>query len=293
MIFFNNFQEKVKNILKKIENGNANESNIASLCELLEDHSDLIPEAMVALNNILQKGSMKAYNLAILALNKMAEKFIGLEYYSVDIIINSMRERKNDLRENGLLNLLGTLSKITQKYPEKMRIAVPELLMCLENSNMQGREMSYFTLSIIAVTHHDFFENRSKELIRVLNGLNTDERIYALKLTKKLVKTEKKIAADTYDLIEDMHLNHPDSKLRSEAGFTMDVLKEIVNTNPSKVNMDSVKKAVKQELSNGSGKADISDSQFTNLSELMAPDKEDLADLLEGMNLKHLIVGKV
>lgn len=293
MIFFNNFQEKVKNILKKIENGNANESNITALCELFEDHSDLIPEAMGTLNNILQKGNMKAYNLAILALNKMAEKFTGLEHYSVDIIINSMHERKNDLRENGIMNILGALSKVTQKYPERMKIAVPELLMCLENSNTQVRELSFFMLSIIAATHHEFFGDRSKELIRALNGLNTDERMYALRLTKKLVVFETKIAADTYDLIEDMRLNHPDSNLRSEAGFTMDILKEAVNTNPLKVNTDSVKKTGKQELSIARGKADLSDNLFSGLSELMAPDKEELADILEGMNLKHLIVGKV
>lgn len=292
MIFFSNFQEKVKNILKKIENGNANDSNIADLCEMLDDHPNVVPETVVTLHTILQIGNMKAYNQAILAFNKMAENYIGVENYSVDIIINSMIARKKDIRENGILNILGTLSKVTQKYPERMKIAVSELLLCLENSNPQCREISFFVLSIIAATHHEFFKGHSKELIRVMNGLNKDERIYSVRLTKKLSEYEKEIAADTYDLIEDMRLNHPDSILRSEAGFAMDVIKETLNEKP-RADKYPASRTEKQDHCRTREKVDLSENLFSGLSELMAPDKEDLADLLEGMNLQHLIVGKV
>lgn len=292
MIFFSNFQQKVKNILKKIENGNANESSIADLCEMLNDHPNMVPEAIGTLNVILQKGNMKAYNQAIFAFNKMAENYIGLEHFSVDIIVTSSIARKNDIRENGILNILGALSKIAQKYPERMKIAVPELLLCLENPNVQCREISYFVLCIIAATHHEFFNGHSKELIRVMNGLNKDERIYSVKLTKKLAKNDKEIAAATYDLIEDMRLNHPDSILRSEAGYAMDVIRETLSGKP-KLEVHPALSAEKQGNYQPRGKVDLSENLFSGLSELMAPDKEDLADLLEGMNLQHLIVGKV
>ena len=94
MIFFNNFHQKVRNIIKKIENGSAGESNMASLCGLLENHPTMIPESIEALNNILIKGDIKGYNLAISALNKLSENYIGLKYYSVDVIVSCIKERK-------------------------------------------------------------------------------------------------------------------------------------------------------------------------------------------------------
>ena len=293
MIFFNNFQKKVQIILKKIEQANANESDIASLCKLLDSHPDITPEVIGTLNNILLKGSIKAYNLVILAFNKMAQNYIGLEYYSVDVIVSCMHERKNDVHENNILNVLEILSKITQKYPQRMGIAVPELLICLENTDTKSRELSYFILSILAAAHHEFFKGRSKEIIRVLNGLNVDERIYAIRLTKKLAQQDQAIVADTFDLLEDMRLNHPDSNLRSEAGFAMDTLKEAVKKKPHRTNTRSVKKMQKPDISHLiKGRGEISDNHFSGLSELRSPDKKDLADILEGMNLKHLIVDR-
>ena len=228
MIFFNNFQEKIRNILKKIKNGNASESNIASLCELLDDHQNIIPEAIGTFEGILTKGNIKAFNSAISAYNRMAQNHVGVAHYQVDVIVSCMKDRRNELLENGMLNILEILLIITQKYPERMKNAVPELLIALESTNAKSREISYFILSILAATHHEFFKDRSKEIIRVLNGLNVDERIYAIRLTKQLAQKELAMVAETYDLLEDLRLNHPDSNLRSEAGFAMDKLKEAV-----------------------------------------------------------------
>jgi hypothetical protein len=186
----------------------------------------MIPESIEALNKIMIKGNIKASHLAICALNKLSKNYIGLEYYSIYVIISCMMERKNDLREYGMLEILEILSKITQKYPERMRIAVPELLICLENTNPIIRTISYLILSILATSHHEFFKGHSKEIIRVLNGLYVDEKIYACKLIKQLAQKDQTIVTDTYDLLEDLWLNYPDCNLRSEAGFTIDKLKK-------------------------------------------------------------------
>lgn len=278
----------MRNIIKKIENGSASESNMASLCELLDNHPAIIPESIEALNNILIKSDIKAYNWAISALNKLSENYIGLPYYSVDVIVSCMKERKNDLHENGMVKILEILSKITQKYPERMGIAVPQLLACLENTDIKSREISYFMLSILAAAHHEFFKDRSQEIIRVLNGLNVDERIYACKLIKQLAEKEQTIVADTYDLLEDMRLNHPDCKLRSEAGFAMDKVNEAVRKNSSHP-VKIMEKPGPRIL--GKDKKEIPDD-FFGLSELKAPNKKDLIDILEGMNLKHLIINR-
>lgn len=290
MFFYNNFQKKMRNIIRKIENGSAGESNMSSLCELLEDHPDMIQESIGVLNAILIKGDIKAYNSAISALNKLAEKYVGFEHFSVDVIVNCMQERKNDLRENGLLKILEILSKITQKSPERMKIAVPELFICLENTNPKSREIAHFILSIIAAAHHEFFKGRSKEVIRVLNGLYVDERIYACRLLKQLAQNDQTLVDDTHDLLEDLRLNHPDCNLRSEAGFAMDKLKEAIRKNSSGV--DRPIKLIKPEPSKlVKDRKGISDD-LSGLSELIAPNKKDIIDLLEGMDLRHMIINR-
>ncbi|MCX9082987.1 MAG: hypothetical protein OIN83_12415 [Candidatus Methanoperedens sp.] len=288
MIFYNNFQRKVRNIIKKIENGSAGESNISSLCELLEDHTDMMQESLGALNIILVKGNVKAYNCAISALNNIAEKYIGFEHYSVDVIVNCMQERKNDLREDSLLKLLEILSKLTQKSPERMKIAVPEMFICLENTNPKSRETAHFILSIIAATHHEFFEGHSRDIKRVLNGLYVDERIYACRLLKQLAQNDQTIVNDMHDLLEDLMLNHPDCNLRLEAGFAMDRLKEGIRNKSSEVDRPPklIKPGTLVEDKN------VIPEDFSGLSELIAPNKKDMIDILEGMNLKHLIINR-
>ncbi|MDO8727216.1 MAG: hypothetical protein Q7J35_14195 [Candidatus Methanoperedens sp.] len=290
MVFFNNFQKRFRNILKRIENGNASESNIASFCELLDVHKKIIPEAIGALNDILIKGNIKAFNSAISAYNRIAQNHIGEEHYLVDVIVSCMRDRRNDMRENSMLKILEILSITTQKYPERMKIAVPELLIALESNTPKSRELSFFILSILSATHHEFFKGLSKEIIRVLNGLNVDERIYAIRLTKKLAEKEQANIAETYDLIEDLCLNHPDSKLRSEAGFAMDKLKAMVKSEPvMKIQTPGPSYLIK-------GRTELSEDLFSGLPELivplMVPDKEDMIAILQGMNLEHLIVNK-
>jgi hypothetical protein len=264
MIFSHNVQKKVRTIIKKIENGNASESNIVSLGELLEDHQNLIPESIRALNKIMIEGNVKASHLAICALNKMSENYMGLEYYSIYVIISCLMERKNDLHEYRMLEILEILLKITHKYPERMRIAVPELLHCLEDTNAKSRTLSYFMLSILAGAHPEFFKGHSNKIIRVLNGLYVDERIYACRLIKQLAQKDQTMVTDTYDILEDLWLSGPDGNLRSEAGFAMDTLKEAVGKNPSQ------------------------EEYFSRLRELTSTYDKDLIDILEGVDLKNL-----
>jgi len=265
MIFSNNSQKKIQNIIKKIENENSSESNIVSLCELLENHRNMIPDSIRALNKIIIKGNLKASYSAIHALNKLSENYTGLEYYSIYVLISCVMERKNDLDENSMLKILEILSKITQKYPERMKIAVPELLICLENSNAFNRTLSYFMLSILAVSHPEFFKGHSKRIIRILNGLYVDERIYACRLIKQLAQKDQTTVTDTYDILEDLWLNNLDCNVRSEAGFALDMLKEVSGMIPS-------------------------ESYFSGLKELRSPNKNDLIDIIEGMNLRHMII---
>lgn len=286
-----NPEKKVQSILKNIEAGRANEANIISLVELLDMHPSIVPRVIGTLNGILEKNDIKAQYSAIFAINKLAEDYIGLADYSVDAIVGFMQKRKEDLRENDMLKILEILFKITQKYPERMGAAVPELLMSLENTSKIVREMAYFMLALLAITHYEFFRVHSKKMIRSLYGLNLDERAYTCRLIRKIAEKDWTIVADIYDVLEDLSLNHPDSNLRSEAAYAIDKLKETVRHRHSETKAQPVKAMqksglvplIKDELR-------ISDGFFSELADLIAPNEEDLKNVLAEMGLRHMIV---
>ncbi len=286
-----NKQKKVQSILKNIEDGKAGEANIASLTELLDIEPSLVPGVIETLNNILQKGDVRACSTAILALNKIVENNPGLEDYSIDVIVNCMKKRKEDLREESITWILEILLRITQRYPERMGVAVPELLTCLKNTSIKVRVKAYFLLALLAITNHEFFRGRSRNLIQVLNGLNLDERIKACRLIKKIAEKDRTIVADTYEVLEDLRLNHPDNNLRSEAAFAIDML--TAGKKPSKTNVESVKPVQKSGfVSQISDESELYDKSFSEFADLVTPDEEDLKNALEAMGLRHLIVKK-
>lgn len=282
-------QKKVLSILKNIEDGKANEANTDHLTELLDIQPSIVPEVMQTLNVILQKGNAKAFSSAIQAIDKITENNPGLEDYSLKVIVNCMQKRKEDLHEENILNILEILIKITQNYSERMGATVPELLVCLKNSSIKVREKAYFLLALLAITHHEFFTGRSKDIIRVLNGLNLDERIKACRLIRKIAVKDRAIMVDTYDVLEDLRLNHPDSNLRSEAAFAMDKLQEPAGKNPS--GPDSVKPVpVADPLI--TDEAEVPDESTSEFTDLIAPNEEDLKEALEAMGLKYLVTKK-
>ena len=289
MILNINLSKKVRNILKKIVNGKASERDLSSLVELLDEEPCIVPEVTEVLNSILKNSNIKARNSAISALNKMSKYYLGLADYSVDFIVGCMQKSKKDFHSDSMVKILEILLKITERYPERMEIAVPELLMCLQNISATIREKAYFILALLAITHHEFFVGHSKEIVRHLNGLNLDERIYACKLIRIIAEKDHKIIENTYDILDDLRLNHPFNNLRREAAYTIERLEEL--SKHSKVDRSPVKTI--QEPSIGSiigTETEFSSESFSELSELISPDKEELKNMLEGMGLKHLIV---
>ncbi len=272
-----NPQKKAQSILKNIEEGKANEANTNYLTELLDIQPSIAPDVMQTLNVILQKGNAKACSCAIQAMDKITENNPGMEDHSLKIILDCMQKRKEDLHEDDTLKILEILLRITQKYSERMGATVPEILVCLKNTSIKVREKAYFLLALLAITHHEFFIGRSKDLIRVLNGLNLDERIKACRLIRKIAMKDRTIVADTYDVLEDLRLNHPDSNLRAEAAFAIDKFKETAG------------KPVQKPVA---GSLITDEAGVPEFTDLVTPNEEDLKNALEAMGLKYLVVNK-
>ncbi len=225
MVWLRNPRKKIQDILIKIGKGRVNEADIASLIELLGKQPAAVPEVIGVLAGILKRENTDAYNAAITTLSIIAEKEPELVAGSLDAIMGCIHRGEKELPEDWILDSLDILIKITQKCPERMGVAVPDLIMCLENISTDIREKSYFLLALLAIMKPEVFRGHSKELVRVLNGLNIDERIYACRLIKKIAERDPKIVEDTYDVLEDLRLNHLDSNLRSEAAYAVEMLK--------------------------------------------------------------------
>ncbi len=291
MVWLRNPKKKIQDILIKIGKGRVNEADIASLMELLGRQPSAVPEVIGVLAGILKRENTDAYNAAITTLSIIAEKEPELVADSLDAIMGCIRRGEKEFPDDWILDSLDILIKISQKCPEKMGVAVPDLIMCLENISTAVREKSYFLLALLAIMKPGIFTGHSKELVRILNGLNIDERIYACRLIKKIAERDPKIVEDTYDVLEDMHLNHIDSNLRSEAAYAVEMLKVKDNTSGL---VKSNKKPSKKRRKTKSGcltkdKSGASDIPFSELADLIVPDENDVKDILKGLKLDHLI----
>ena len=225
MTFLQNKQKQFEKIIKDIEKGNTSESNASSLMEILNDQPSMIPEVIRSLSYIMSKVDQKPYIAACQVLNLIADEYPDIVSDSLEMIIELLKYREKELNENEWLHTLELFTKIYQGYPEKIKTAVPGLLTALGNSNPDIRGEAYFLLITIATNNPDSFKDRSKELIRVLSGINIDERINGCKIIGKIAEKNPEIVEKTYGLVEDLFLNHPDNNLRKEAGFTVDKLR--------------------------------------------------------------------
>jgi hypothetical protein len=314
MGWLRNPKKKIQDILIKIGKGRVSEADMASLIELLGKQPSAIPEVIGVLAGILKRENTDAYNAAITALSIIAEKEPELVAGSLDAIMSCIRRGEKEFPEDWILDSLDILIKISQKCPERMGVAVPDLIMCLENISTAIREKSYFLLALLAIVKPEVFRGHSKELVRVLNGLNIDERIYACRLIKKIAERDPKIVEDTHDVLEDLHLNHIDSNLRSEAAYAVEELKVKEKNIKQKPSRGAVKLASSRE-DNTSGlikadkisskrrkrvkagyltkdKSGASDIPFSELANLIVPNEKDVKDILKGLGLNHLIMKK-
>lgn len=225
MTFLQNKQKQFEKIIKEIKKGNIRESDESSLMQILRDQPLMIPDAIKSLSYIMSKVDQKPYIAACQVLNLIAEEHPDIVSDSLEMIIELLKYREKELNENEWLPTLELLIKIYHGYPEKIKIAVPGLLTALGNSNPDIRAEAFFLLILIATNNPDYFKDHSKELIRVLSGINIDERINGCKIIGKIAERNPEIVEKTYDLVEDLFLNHPDNNLRKEAGFTADKLR--------------------------------------------------------------------
>ena len=290
MIWSQDPQKELQNIFKKMETGRVKEANLDSLVQLLGKQPSMIPEAIKMLTGLAQNGDIRVCSSVITTLNRAAEKKVRIPAESVNVVVCCMQKGKQGFHEDLMLDAIEILLKIYQEYPERMSIAVPELLACLESISPKIRNKAYLILDSLVVTRTEFFLGRSKELIRVLNSLSVDARIYGCSLIKNISIKNPVFVMDTYCVVEDLRLNHPDFRLRSEAGYTIEKLKP--KEQPAKPVV--VKVETTKQVKNNASDMDLiaQEKPLYECTNLVIPDDADLKTMLETMGLKHLIKKK-
>jgi len=95
---------------------------------------------------------------------------------------------------------------------------------------------------------------------------------------------------DTYAVVEDLRMNHPDSRLRSEAGYAAEKLKPKEQLAKPDAAVVEIAKHVKDNASDMDLIAH--EKPLYECTNLVIPDDADLKTMLETMGLKHLIKKK-
>ena len=222
MLFFNSQKRKIQKVLRNIEKGRITQPDLIFIKEANSKEPSILPEMMGLITSILDKGNTGSFSSAIRALNAVADNDIGAASKSFGVVAACLRK---DLKKEEMIITLDIIYKISKNYPDLMGTAVPELINCLQNIDSSVREKAYFLLAPLADGHPEFYENRSKDLIRALNGLNVDARIYACRLIGKIAEKNPAVVKDTYDDLKYMYLNHLSREMRLEALDAMHKLK--------------------------------------------------------------------
>ncbi len=221
---FGSPKKTVDNNIKKIEKGHGNKKIVESLKKALKEDPGLIEDTTLALIGIIQTDKKETIGYCLELLLNIAEKETDLLVNSTDAFIKIIQIPDDDaLDNNSILIALDILSIIVSVSPELMQSAMPALLKKMRSSNSQIRSASYYILEVISKSNPEFFSNHTLDLIRSLNGLNIDERVFATKLIGEIAKYSPKVIDDSYDVLNDLASKHPSSEVRQEAH---DVLKK-------------------------------------------------------------------
>lgn len=225
MSLFQSPQQKLESILKDIDNSRTKENDISSLVEILNKEPSMISGVLRSLASTMAKDDLRSFISASQFLNRLADEYPDDVSGSLEMIMEHIRSRKKELNEYEWMPVLEFFTKIFKEHPEKMIFTVAALFSALGNPNPTIRATAYSLLEVIAVSYPEFFKDRSNDIIRVLNGLNEDGRIYSCHIIGIIAEKDPDIVRMTYDLVQDLFLNHPNTNLRSEAGFAADKLR--------------------------------------------------------------------
>jgi len=192
-MIFGSPEKKVIKIIEKIENGQGSHKLVISINEILNEHPNLNEETSYRLIDIIRTHNTETFGYALDVLFKIAEKDPDLLTSSADVIIESIQ------------------------YPELMQTAIPVLLDKFNSHNSSLRLASYYLLDMVAAKHPEFFSNYTPDMIKCLQGSNIDGLIYTIKIIGEIARMCPDIINESFSVLNDLSLKHPDDMVRQEA----------------------------------------------------------------------------
>lgn len=268
-MIFGSPEKKVIKIIEKIENGQGSHKLVISLNEILNEHPNLNEETSYRLIDIIRTHNTETFGYALDVLFKIAERETDLLTNSADVIIESIQ------------------------YPKLMQTAIPVLLEKFNNQNSSLRLASYYLLDMVATKHPEFFSNYTPDIVKCLQGSNIDGLIYTIKLIGEIARMCPDIINESFSMLNGLSLKHPDEMVRQEAYDAIGKFKvkekEVKIDKPIEEFTDSKKDI----FSVGEIQSEIEDFRkiTCELSEINETDlKYSAIDLLASIGMDHLVV---
>lgn len=289
---FGSPKKTVDNSIKKIDKGHGSKKIVESLKKALQGDPELIGDTTLQLIGIIQTDKTETFGYCLEVLLEIAETEPDLLANSADAFIKLIQMPDDGtLDNNSTLIALDILSIIVAGYPEVMQPAVPALLKKMKSSNSNIRSATYYILDIISKTNPEFFSDHTPDLIRSLNGLNVDERIYAARLIGEIANSSPKVIDESYDILNDLASKHPNMELRQEA---YDVLKKIMVKETPDANTKEPTEFEKDFI--GIDEVKSEDVDFAELADDLSERIKGMdfeasaAEMLKSLDMEHLIV---
>ena len=269
-MLFGSPEKKAIKIIEKIENGQGSHKLVISLNEILNEHPNLNEETSYRLIDIIRTHNTETFGYALDVLFTIAETEPDLLTNSADVMIESIQ------------------------YPELMQTGIPVLLEKFNNQNSSLRLASYYLLDMVATKHPEFFSNYTPDITKCLQGSNIDGLIYTIKLIGEIARMCPDIINESFSMLNDLSLKHPDDMVRQEA---YDAIRKFKVKEEEEVKVDKpieeFTDSKKDIYSVGEVQSEIEDFRkiTRELSKINETDiKHSAIDLLESIGMDHLIV---
>lgn len=293
MLWFNTPKKESNSILKKIENGTADDAEIQTLVNHIERQPERLPEVVEKLIWVLKSHQKKDCSQALISLANIASKNPESVLGSTDVVIELIR--KNEMNYDGLIYALELLSLIYPREPDMIKTAPADLFGCLRNMHEGVRKRAYKLLSLIAVNSPEVFKEHSIDLKRSLLGLNIDERVYACKLASILADADQSIVENLYEVLKDVEMTQHNNELRAEASSVLRKLKSkeepVLTPMPEEPDFDLDAGLINTQDAGSTPDVTSIAGELPSILTGMNLEK-DAMDLLGSMGLGHMIVNR-
>lgn len=293
-------RKKAQKIIVRLKKGQGSPDAVNSLLRSMSGDKDLtweiVQDIKAALTDIPPENSL----YLLQAVRIITEAAPNLTIDAVPSILRCLDETGDKQQERDIsLEAIITLFYLSKENPEVIKPAIPTLLEYMDNHFDKIRVSSFCTLKSISESIPEAYTDYTAELLRALQGLNNDTRIYTAEIIGDIADTNPEVVEEAYKSLDRL-LKHPNSQIRSEAGR---VIKKLImaerHTKPMEIGLADLvsEERVVFETGEASENGEVSDIGLKYspqmFDEIETEFRANVDKFLESIGLEHLMIHEV